>query len=408
MTSSAAGQARTRSGSRRRRRAYVAGLAGGVALATAATALPAQALSGAGALTLSSTTFGCRATQVFNSMTTAERLGQMFMVGTPATAASTTVLDQISAYHIGNVMLTGRSSSGTAATARVSAALQARASAAGLPKLFVSTDQEGGYVQVLSGPGFSTMPTALTQGTWATDTLYYSARAWANQLKSAGVNMNLGPVMDTVPGAAYAKTNPPIGVYHREYGYTSSTVLTKGNAFTQGMRSAGMAVTAKHFPGLGYVHANTDTTANVHDTSTTTTHPYLRPFQRVVTGHTNVVMMSSAYYDLIDKAHPAVFSSYIVNTMLRSRMGFWGIVMSDDTGNAKAMTVYTPQQRAYNFLVGASGDMLLTVNPAVIPSMVSSMLTQAQSSAAVRARINYSAKRILLQKEQQGLLGPAC
>ena len=76
--------------------------------------------------------------------------------------------------------------------------------------------------------------------------------------------------MDTVP-AATAASNPPIGHYAREYGHTPSVVADKGSTFLTGMRSAGLAMTAKHFPGLGHVTANTDTTARVKDTVTTRT-----------------------------------------------------------------------------------------------------------------------------------------
>ena len=93
--------------------------------------------------------------------------------------------------------------------------------------LFVATDQEGGNVQVLQGPGFSRMPTALTQGTWADSTLTANARTWGVQVRRSGVDVNLAPVMDTVP-AASAASNPPIGHYQREYGHTPAVVADKG------------------------------------------------------------------------------------------------------------------------------------------------------------------------------------
>src|SRR3954470_24400768 len=103
------------------------------------------------------------ATSVLADMSLAQRVGQLFMVGTPATSASSQTLTAISRYHVGNVMLTGRSYAGTRATARVAAAVQARATTAATHhvRLLVSTDQEGGAVQVLRGTGFSRMPSAL-------------------------------------------------------------------------------------------------------------------------------------------------------------------------------------------------------------------------------------------------------
>ncbi len=115
------------------------------------------------------------------------------------------------------------------------------------------------------------MPTALTQGGWSDSTLTSRARAWSYQAFRAGVDVDLAPVMDTVP-RSLASTNP-IGRYQREYGYTEPVVADKGMAFLNGMRASGLAMTAKHFPGLGHVTANTDTSSGVTDTVTTRTSP---------------------------------------------------------------------------------------------------------------------------------------
>jgi beta-N-acetylhexosaminidase len=85
----------------------------------------------------------------------------------------------------------------------------------GVP-LLVSTDQEGGKVQVLRGPGFSDIPSALDQSRLATGALRADAASWAGQLRAAGVNMDLGPVADVVTSPRQAAANPPIGQLDRE------------------------------------------------------------------------------------------------------------------------------------------------------------------------------------------------
>jgi beta-N-acetylhexosaminidase len=111
-------------------------------------------------------------------MDMAQRVGQLFMVATGATGASAATLSTLSSYHVGNVYLAGRSSAGTAATAaevrRMTATVNGTTT--GNVKLMVAVDQEGGYVQVLSGPGFSTIPTGLSHGTLAPATLQSDAR----------------------------------------------------------------------------------------------------------------------------------------------------------------------------------------------------------------------------------------
>jgi beta-N-acetylhexosaminidase len=346
------------------------------------------------------------ASAVLSRMSLAQRIGQLFMVGTPAGAASASTLGAISAYHVGNVMLTGRSSAGTAGTAVVTGALRARVttySTYGVP-LFISTDQEGGWVQVLSGPGFSTIPRALTQGTWSTTTLQTYATIWGRQLRAAGVNVNLAPVMDTV-ALAYSKY-PPIGYYGREFGHTTSVVSTHGTAFAAGMAAAGVVATAKHFPGLGRVTANPDTTARVTDWVTVRHDVYLAPFAAAVNHGAPFLMMSTAYYQRIDPYHPAAFSPTIIGGMVRGDLAFRGVVISDDLGNAVQVAAWSPGSRAVQF-INAGGDLVLDTNPTLLPTMYRAVLARAQTNAAFRAKVNASALRVLTAKQSRGLIPPA-
>ena len=336
-------------------------------------------------------------------MTLPERVGQLFMVGTPATAASSAALKAISTYHVGSIMLTGRSFAGVAATKKVTAALASRASSAkSAARLFIATDQEGGAVQVLQGPGFLRIASALTQGTYPTARLHNDAVIWGQELGAAGVNVDLAPVADTVASPAAATHNPPIGYYHREFGYSTAVVASHAAAFAQGLARAGVSATVKHFPGLGRVTANTDTTAGVTDSITTRHDPYVSPFATVAKS-TPFLMMSTAIYRRIDHAHPAAFSHFIITTMVRADLGFKGVVISDDLGNARQVAGWTPGSRALQ-LLAAGGDMVLTVNSSVLPAMYQAVLSAATSSATFRTLVNAAALRVLTAKENRGLL----
>lgn len=383
-----------------------AGSLAGLATAPASAGPAAAGVPAAVASPATTTTFGCRARQVLATMTLPQRLGQLFVAGTSSTAVSPATATAISGYHVGNVILMGRSDLGTAGTAQVTAALQARATAtatAGVP-LLVAADHEGGNVQPLRGPGFTRLPTALTMGTWSNDAVLRAGQTSGTQLRSAGVNVNLAPVLDTVPSAAYAPTNPPIGYWDREFGYSSTTVSAKGNAFRAGSNSAKVATAVKHFPGLGLVHANTDLAADVRDWVTTTTHPYLTPFRNALPG-TAMVMMSSAYYMQIDRDEPAVFSARTIG-LLRG-WGYGRVVVSDDLGNAKAVAAWSPGMRAFKFLA-AGGDLVLDVDPGSTVTMYRAMWGVVRTSAWWQARVNASALRVLETKESLGLLGPPC
>lgn len=385
--------------------AAVAAAASGAGLAAAgpASAAPHRAVADAQPAQVGS---GYGPAAVLAGMSEAQRVGQLFMAGVPATGpVSSAISSDITTYHTGSVILTGRSSAGVTATQQLTSRLQGLATSAatdGVP-LLISTDQEGGNVQVLSGPGFSTMPTALSQGGEPPATLEHNAAMWGGQLAAAGVNLNLAPVLDTVPRSE-ASTNQPIGIYQREYGYTPGAVTTAGMAYIRGMHEAGVSVTIKHFPGLGRASGNTDTTYGVTDDVTTYNDPYLQPYASATRSYgAGVVMVSEAIYTKIDASHQAVFSPTVIGGMLRTELGFHGLVMSDSM-EATAVDELTPAEQATDF-INAGGDLVLATDPTVIPAMYNAVLGQAQSSSAFATKVNQAALAVLIAKEQTGLVG---
>ena len=123
-------------------------------------------------------------------------------------------------------------------------------------------------------------------------------------------------------------------------------MATHANAFSRGLADARVSATAKHFPGLGRVHANTDTTAGVTDPTTTRNDAYVRPFRDAVQAGVPFLMMSTAVYSRIDAQHPAAFSHTVVTGMARGDLGFGGVIISDDLGNAKQVASVKPGDRA--------------------------------------------------------------
>ncbi|MBO0845286.1 MAG: glycoside hydrolase family 3 protein [Nocardioides sp.] len=345
------------------------------------------------------------AKSVLDQMTLRQKVGQLFMVGTPAVGPYGATLAHITRRHVGNIMLTGRSYGGTSVPARASRLAQARATKAATDRvrLLIATDQEGGLVQVLQGRGFSRMPTALTQGTWRPIRLRRAAGRWAHQLARAGLNMNLAPVEDTVPSRRAAASNPPIGGFDREFGFRPRIVARHGRAFAAGLSAHGVVPTIKHFPGLGRVHANTDTSTGVTDYATTRHGASITPFARSIKAGVPAVMMSTAYYHRIDPKRPAAFSPRIIHGMLRGDLGFRGVIISDDLGNARQVSPWSYGARAVKF-IRAGGDMVLTVNPTTLPAMYAAVLHRAAHIRHFRHRVNVAARRILELKQHRGLL----
>ena len=255
------------------------------------------------------------ASRILAQMSLPERVGQLFMVNASASALDLSAVTAVTRYHVGSLYLGGQTSLSVQQTAAITAALQQHRGSG--PPLFISADQEGGQVQRFTGPGFSAIPTALVQGTVAPGSLRAQATQWGSELAAAGVNLDLAPVLDTVPSAAAAGRNPPIGGFEREFGYDPATVATHGVAVMQGLAAARVATSVKHFPGLGRVAANTDTSSGVVDSVTTRHDPYLAPFAAAAKAGTPFVMMSTAVYARIDPDNPAAFSPAVVQGMLR-------------------------------------------------------------------------------------------
>ena len=341
---------------------------------------------------------------VLSRMTEAQRAGQLFLVGLatdqvdPATAAA------IRSHHFGSVLFGTTSYAGVGPDRDVTSAVQSLVSApatAGV-RFFVAANQEGGQVQALQGPGFPTIPAAEEQGQLNPAVLQQDAAAWGRQLRQAGVNLNLAPVMVVVPPGT-DKENAPIGALQREFGHDPGTVAVHGTAFARGMAEAGVATTAKHFPGLGRVRNNTDFSSGVVDSVTTPDDPYLQSFQAAVNAGVPFVMVSLATYARIDAQHLAVFSPTVMRTILRQQMHFGGVIVSDDMGAATAVTEIPPATRAVDF-VAAGGDLITSVSMPAATAMDGAILARAAGNAAFRSEVNAAAARVLAVKQAYGLL----
>jgi beta-N-acetylhexosaminidase len=337
-------------------------------------------------------------------MTEAQRVGQLFLVGLPDNEVAGPVAAAITSHHYGSAIFGANSKGGVAGARRVASAVQAltsQSATAGV-RFLVAANQEGGEVQALAGPGFSDIPSALTQGSAPPSSLRQDAATWGRQLRAAGVNLNLAPVMDVVPPGT-DRSNAPIGALDREYGHDPSTVASHGVAFLRGMTSAGVATSAKHFPGLGRVRGNTDFTSSVVDTVTTATGPYLQTYQAAINAGVPVVMVALATYTRIDPHELAVFSPTIVDGLLRQRMHFHGTILSDDMGVAAAVAGISPGQRAISF-VAAGGDLITSESLPVADAMEAALLSRAASDSAFRAHIDAAALHVLTTKQAYGLL----
>jgi beta-N-acetylhexosaminidase len=344
------------------------------------------------------------AAQALASMTLDQRIGQLFLLGLANDQLGAAETSAIRSQHFGSAWFVEQSSGGVAAIRSVADAVQALAAAdtTANVRFFVAANQEGGLIQSLSGPGFTTMPSALDQSTTDPAALRAQAARWGRELTSAGVNLNFAPVLDVVPPGTDAQ-NQPIGVLKRGYGHDPATVSAHGVAFMNGMTDAGVATTAKHFPGLGRVKGNTDFTSSVVDTETTPTDPYLAPFRDAIAGGIPFVMVALATYQKIDPTTLSVFSPVVMRALLRDSLGFTGVVVSDDLGATAAVANVAPADRAINFLA-AGGDLIISKTVAPALAMAGAIRSRASTDAAFRSRVDDATLRVLRVKAARGLV----
>jgi beta-N-acetylhexosaminidase len=373
---------------------------GAAAPARTGTASAPSATTGAGSPTTGSPAAACVA-QVLGNLTLAQRVGELFLVGVDGDIAGPELTAAERTYHFGSLLL-NKTAAGTAALAAQTAAMQelAPSDTSGV-RLFIAANQEGGQIQQLTGPGFATMPSALEQGSWSLSTLRAAATGWGTDLRAGGVNLDLAPVMDVVPQGS-AAGNAPIGALDREFGFDPVTNGEHGTAFIQGMAAAGVVTVAKHFPGLGRVAGNTDFTSNVVDNVTTATDPYLNSFRTAIGAGVPMVMVALATYTKIDPAQLAVFSPTVMR-LLRSGLGFNGVIVSDDMGEAAAVQAVPVGARATGFLT-AGGDLITSQSLAPAEQMAAAVLAKASANAAFRATVDAAAQRVLAAKQAAGLL----
>jgi len=336
-------------------------------------------------------------------MTEDQRIGQLFHLGLAGDRLGATEINLIQNDHIGSVWFVATSTAGVTGIRAVTSAVQAQVSNASTAnvRFFIAANQEGGVIQAMQGPGFSRIPSALVQGTMTPAALQGQAATWGQELQAAGINFNFAPVMDVVPPGTDAQ-NQPIGALQREYGHDPAAVGSHGVAFLTGMHQSGIAVALKHFPGLGRVAGNTDFTTAT-DTTTTASDSYLQSFKDGIAANADFVMVALALYTRIDPNHLAAFSPVVMTQMLRTSLGFGGVIISDDLGDTVAVANIPPATRAIDFLL-AGGDMIISKTSAPADAMVQAIRARVAADASFAQRVDDAALRILRAKQTYGLL----
>ena len=253
--------------------------------------------------------------------------------------------------------------------------------------LWVSVDQEGGRVARLKAP-FTVWPPMITLGRSGDEKLAARfARALATELKAVGISLDYTPVLDVHTNPA----NPVIG--DRALAERAVDVARLGRVIIETLQGAGIAACGKHFPGHG------DTSTDSHLELPLIEHPpdrleavELVPFTAAIAAGVASIMTAHILLPALDEQRPATLSPIIVGDLLKKRLGYTGLVLSDDL-EMKAVSGRYGIPEATVAAIGAGCDAVLMCNT-----------SQQEQAAALEAIIRAVENGTLPQKRVEDAL----
>ncbi len=279
----------------------------------------------------------------------------------------------------------------------VTAELQEMALQLGRPPLFVAVDQEGGRVNRLRTPHFVEQPCARQIGdTNDPSVARQSAAAIAAQLREVGIRWDFAPVLDV----NINPDNPVIG--DRAYGDNAKIVAAMGSAAVLGFQDdGGLLACGKHFPGHG------DTDVDSHLALPTIPHNRVRldrvelpPFRAAIAAGLGAIMTAHIVYRELDPNVPATMSRAVLTGLLRTEMGFGGIIITDCLEMRGVAARWGSAEAAVS-AVEAGADILLCCHTLSTQVAIRDAVCAAVNSGRIpESRIDESLSRIAIAKSR--------
>lgn len=256
-------------------------------------------------------------------MSPKEAAGRHLIIGVEGKRVTTSMVRQFEKTHAGGLILFARNFESPAQIKRLIFNLQKKLGR----KLLVAVDQEGGRV-IRFTKGITQFPDALSIGTRKdVEFVKRQGRIEAEELKILGIDINLAPVLDVLG----KQKNPAIG--NRSYGHDPKWVAKLGAARIKALQENGVAACAKHFPGLGPAtldphHRLPKISIRLNEIRKI----HLLPFRVAIRAGVRAVMSTHVLYPALDpdKSKPATFSKKMIQGLLRRRLGFRGLILTDD------------------------------------------------------------------------------
>lgn len=229
------------------------------------------------------------------------------------------------------------------------------------PRLLISVDHEGGRVQRFRD-GFSSLPAVGHFGELYNQNpkkakLLSETAGWlmAAELRAVGIDFSFAPVLDINYGLSSV-------IGDRAFHQDKQIIVELAHAYTKGMHDAGMAATGKHFPGHGAVIADSHVDIPVDNRGYNEIYANdIVPFKRMIHNGLAAVMPAHVIYPEVD-SYPAGFSEVWLKDILRQRLGFQGVIFSDDLDMKGASVIGENYSDRANKALSAGCDMVLVCN----------------------------------------------
>ena len=270
------------------------------------------------------------------------------------------------------------------------------------PPLLISVDQEGGRINRLK-PAYGFPPSYSQQYLGTLNDLSFThqcAETTAQTLKSAGINLNLAPVVDLNVNP----DNPIIGYYERSVSADPDIVTAHSLEVIKAHHEYGVLTTLKHFPGHG--SSTGDSHQGFVDVTDTWAPVELEPFRNVIqAGMCDVVMTAHIFNAHLDPDYPATLSQSTITGILREQLRWDGVVITDDMGMG-AITQYFGFETAIELAVKAGADILAYANNSpvfdpTIPARAFQVIKGLVENEVIKSsRIDQSYRRIMRLKER--------
>ncbi len=253
-----------------------------------------------------------------------EKIGQLFCVSFSGTELSDETAEFLKEYYVGNVILFSKNTENAEQTAKLCKELQSHIRKNTGVSAFIGTDQEGGQVmRVTDGAVYypGAMALAASGNTENAETI---GNYMGSELRSLGINIDFAPVADVNSNP----DNPVIGT--RSYGDNAEAVSEYAAAFSRGMELAGEISVAKHYPGHGDTAVDSHFGLPSSDKSLDgLMQTELVPFKKLIDGGVPAIMAAHIIYPWLDGKFPASMSKVMLTDILRGKLGFDGIIVTD-------------------------------------------------------------------------------